>query len=233
MGVQLDAGSPTLATGTANWNFAFPTGATAWKKGSSHTITVGNYAAGALVAPTQTIQVVQGTNHDINGDGYPDVVVSDYTFSSHYVYVYLTSGVSGPPSVPSLVITDPAVSPTNNLFGLSMALGDINGDGYADLVIAANGNGNANGIVYVYQSVSGTLPTTPTYSLSDPATSNTNGFGSSVALGDINGDGYADLAVGVLRLLVASGAGVYLYFSGGGGLGGRYPNDGRGSFNDK
>ena len=83
-------------------------------------------------------------------------------------------------------------------FGYSLAAGDLNGDGIADLVIGAPFNTNdpalyQSGAVYVYFGPDFAAP------IALYASSANKGLGWAVAAGDVNGDGTADL------LLSASG----------------------------
>lgn len=75
---------------------------------------------------------------------------------------------------------------------------DINGDGYADFVVAAKARNTSTGSVYIYYG-SANLAFPASASLA-PAIITGGGtqrsFGTSLALGDINGDGFSDLAVG-------------------------------------
>ena len=81
--------------------------------------------------------------------------------------------------------------------------GDVNGDGYADVLVGArqastttNDAATQNGRAYLYLGSSGGLAGTPSAPLNDPNTTPTgDSFGGSVA-GDVNGDGYADVLVG-------------------------------------
>lgn len=82
-------------------------------------------------------------------------------------------------------------------FGRSVASGDINGDGYDDLITGAAAS--ATGYISIVYG-SETLPSDTTLSTSNSAIITGNGssdfFGVGIAVGDIDGDGYDDVAVG-------------------------------------
>lgn len=83
--------------------------------------------------------------------------------------------------------------------------GDFNGDGFADLAIdAQSANGGAGAVIVMYGSTSGLTTTRSQYwALGMPGvagprrTAAGDGFGAALTVGDFNGDGYADLAIGV------------------------------------
>lgn len=92
-------------------------------------------------------------------------------------------------------------------FGALMRSGDFDGDGIADLAVAANVEGNGTGAVYVYYG--GANPGARMVKLEPLGASER--FGISIAVGDFSGDGIDDLAVGAFGFGGASGR-AYLYF---------------------
>jgi hypothetical protein len=218
VGVLLDpglGGAPQLASGSTSWSFALPTGINAWKIGTSHVIQIGALNAGQLVPPFVNLVVIQGANHDINGDGYPDLVVPAKGWSSNQgrVYVYLWQSLGGFPSTPQITLTDPAAT-AQDQFGAAFDVNDVNGDGYADLVVSSPGYSGSQGRVYFFPSVGQTLSPTATQMISDPGATANDFFGLGLTLGDFNGDGAADLAVGAPGSTTAQGK-VYVFSSAG------------------
>ncbi len=156
-----------------------------------------------------------GTAGDVDGDGYTDLIIgaSGYMTSTGRVYVYLGSR-AGLSATPAPMLTGENL---NDLFGSSVAAsGDVNGDGYADVIVGASGYMSSTGRAYVYLGSSAGLNLTPALTL----TGQTPGdfFGASVGTaGDVNGDGYADVVVGASGYMSNTGR-AYLYLGSSAGL---------------
>jgi hypothetical protein len=77
-------------------------------------------------------------------------------------------------------------------FGQSLAgAGDINGDGFGDIIVGSN----INTVVVYYGSATGPGPGTQI--MNEVPDGSSSFFGRNVAgIGDVNGDGYADVAIG-------------------------------------
>ncbi|XDD50265.1 FG-GAP-like repeat-containing protein [Leptospira sp. WS92.C1] len=202
--VSLDNGPfvPAVITGS-QWKLQLPAAGVpstipstgVWKEWSFHSVAVRSVAASGVSFPT-ILSIQKGLNKDINGDGYPDALIGSQV--SNRVRAYLSLGkVRGLGSTPVTVLTGAAG------FGYSVTLGDIDGDGYADAVVA---NTNAIFSVYLSQGASGGLSTTAIYS---------TGIGTgllNLTLGDISGDGFTDILVGSPYDLGNVGQ-VYVYLS--------------------
>ena len=76
--------------------------------------------------------------------------------------------------------------------------GDVNGDGYADIVIGASNYANgqtAEGIVHIYHGSPSGPSVAPSWSRESNHAGAALGISVSTA-GDVNGDGYADVIMG-------------------------------------
>ena len=131
---------------------------------------------------------------DVNNDGFADVIVGafhNYAGGIHAGRAYVYSGQTG-----ALLYTFTGEG-GNNLFGYSVSgAGDVNNDGFADVIIGALGN-SAGGIdagrAYVYSGQTGGL----LYTFTGEAAYDL--FGISAGAGDVNNDGFADVIVGASR----------------------------------
>lgn len=140
---------------------------------------------------------------DVNGDGYSDVIIGAYSFDGDFTdegqaFVYHGSA-TGLSTTPNNTPDDADLAFAN--FGYSVAsAGDVNGDGYSDVIIGAYGyndaGNNGEGRAYVYHGSSGGVLANPAITLDDANQAFAN-YGYSVAsAGDVNGDGYSDVIIG-------------------------------------
>ena len=137
---------------------------------------------------------------DINADGYSDIIIGANIYDNGelnegaaFIYNGSSSGID------TANVTMLESNHTISYFGYSVACaGDVNGDGYSDLIVGAytyeNGEGG-EGLAFIYHGSSAGISSTASTILE--SNQDFAYFGVSVAsAGDINGDGYSDVIVG-------------------------------------
>ncbi|MDN3024595.1 FG-GAP-like repeat-containing protein [Streptomyces sp. S.PB5] len=165
--------------------------------------------------------VLDAAAGDVNGDGRDDLALTYYIGDGGYGSAFYLASASG--SASGGVFTSAAAPEGTG----EAAFGDVNDDGYDDLV---RGDEDRSTITVALGSAAGLSPeaTWKTYSQNTPGVpggkESVDLFGASVSAGDINGDGYDDVAVGAPgeELGYDDGAGVVdVLYGGPGGLTGK------------
>ena len=155
---------------------------------------------------------------DVNGDGFADLIVGAFLADPNgsdsgasYVVFGKASGFAANIDLSTLDGTTGfklSGAAAGDESGISVAsAGDVNGDGFADLIVGASfadPNGSYSGASYVvFGKASGfaanidlsSLDGTTGFKLSGAVVQDYSGF-SVASAGDVNGDGFADLIVG-------------------------------------
>ncbi len=129
---------------------------------------------------------------DVNGDGIDDIITGAGTGGGPQVSVF--DGVSG------ALISSFAVFEDSFRSGIFVTGGDVDGDGFAEIVVSADRDGGPRVIVFRGADIANGRPVNGVtnqgvlvsfFGIQDP---NFRG-GARTAVGDFNGDGFADIAV--------------------------------------
>jgi hypothetical protein len=150
---------------------------------------------------------------DLTGDGRPELVIGaqhDASGRDAYGRLFVLQGTASGPQLTNPTTID-AITVSNLMvsagsLGSELAIGDVNGDGFGDIVAGASDAGvdgriQAGAVIAFYGSASGVSAARRTtvheHTTGVPGEPDSaEAFGASVSVGDVTGDGYADLAVG-------------------------------------
>ncbi|RHX94963.1 hypothetical protein DLM76_06415 [Leptospira yasudae] len=191
--VSVDGGPflPATVSGTT-WTFALPTGSAIWKQNTKHWIAVRS----SLFASINGITVRKGNNQDVNGDGFPDLIVgaNQYSGGNGKVYIFHGSEQGILSQAATAANTSLSSVVVGGQYGWSVTLGDVNGDGYGDAIVSAPSAGAD--AVYIYHSGGSSGIATGASPTSTLTAGSAVFFGGSIVTGDVNGDGFEDVIVG-------------------------------------
>jgi hypothetical protein len=123
---------------------------------------------------------------DVNGDGYGDVIVGAPGIETAYVFYGSSAGLRL-----STALASPA---PRSGFGSSVSwAGDVNDDGYGDVIVGACWTSNCGNAAYVFFGSASGINTTPARTLT---ATGARGFGRVVqGVGEVNNDNFDDVVV--------------------------------------
>jgi hypothetical protein len=169
------------------------------------------------VVQYNSVGFVVSSAGDVNGDGFDDLLIGDgrgsialFGKADGFAAALETTALNGTNG-----FRIEGVAPFDNFLGwVGASAGDVNGDGFDDLVIGSDTsrpNGNYSGSAFLIFGKSGgfdahfnisTLNGTNGFRLNGVAYSHSGG---AVSSGDVNGDGFDDLIVGASEAIQTSG----------------------------
>lgn len=182
-------------------------------------------ASPALAAPHGTASKAAHVAGDFDGDGRPDLAIG--APGGNRVMVRYTHASPGGAHV-ALLQPNASSFHTPQRFGQALAVGDFNGDGFADLAVGAPryttkpAPGDVietRGAIYVFHGTSHGLVADPLQLIGPTTGGDPFELGQALAAADTNGDGRADLAAtvfgvdtGNIRLYSGTSTGLHFTF---------------------
>lgn len=209
-----------IVTGVATVLFGSPSGLTTAGMLQFQTDPTSSSNVPSASSPVLPLILTAG---DFNDDGFSDLVAGSPfrgTFLQGGVHV-LPGGPNGPDDTQGQLFREGVTNTAGSIgtaqgFGAAVAVGDFNGDGVDDLAVGApsdrvdsgtTSQSDAGAVVIIFGSSNGlqTPASGPLKSVlftqnSSPVLAPAevhDHFGAALAAGDFNGDGFADLAIGV------------------------------------
>ncbi len=156
---------------------------------------------------------------DVDGDGYADLLVGaalgSVSVTRAGTATLFYGGASGVSESDSTVLEGESIS---SYFGAALAgAGDVNGDGYDDVVVGARNYSAMKGRFYLFPGSASGLSSTPAFTVDGSTYDVRLGYGVNGA-GDLNGDGFGDVFVGAYNASSGSSNSAFAYYGSASGL---------------
>ncbi|MFH1653169.1 MAG: Ig-like domain-containing protein [Pseudomonadota bacterium] len=189
------------------------------KPNTTYTVVMSASGTSASIQKASSIQQTFTTmvSGDYDGDRIPDLVIGADSIDTAYL-------ISGARLTAEMLASNTGVmkiTGTGGNLGGALSLGDVNCDGYADIVVAEENYSGGYGAVHVISGLHALNQRTAGFSqiLSSEAffrvqgVANTDNLGYALTIGDINGDGCSDVIATSQAHAFYSGA-VYIFYGG-------------------
>jgi len=128
---------------------------------------------------------------DFNGDGYLDIAAAAMFYKTDRGRVYIYYGGPEIDETADIIVENPG--PSGSIFGRVLDTGDVNNDGYDDLIINANLYDEGTGRAYLYYG-GNPFDTKPDKFFDGEKPGDR--LGRDIAVGDVDGDGCEDILFG-------------------------------------
>ncbi|MFC1763445.1 ankyrin repeat domain-containing protein [Planctomycetota bacterium] len=147
---------------------------------------------------------------DVDGDGHDDILIGAILEDGSRGQVYLFYGGPNMDTTADLILEG---QNKGDKFGSGIVCGDIDNDGYSDIIVTASSYGNNRGRAYLFWgSDRSSMDANPDKILGDESKAGSFfGFGSP-AVCDIDNDGYDDIILGTRRSQDDKKPRVFLYY---------------------
>jgi hypothetical protein len=155
-----------------------------------------------------------GSAGDLNGDGYGDFFVGSMSDRTGDPLVTIFLGGPSGITTPQIVLSDHGVGAYQ---ASAAAAGDVNGDGFGDLVVGELVDFETTSVAWVYFGSENGIVATSATMVAGPIAPGAMDGPIVTSAGDLNGDGFGDFFVGADYFLNVGGGDSMLYLGGSSG----------------